>query len=211
MYSYELLFFFINYSKIKMFRRFKIFAALLLVITLLGCSSITVSMDYDPSADFSKYKTYKWSSTEDSTDILLKNKLVLNRTYRAIDKTLKSQGFTKVESNPDFIVYPHAGTKEKVKVNTWDYGYSGWWSAGQPYDYIDDSVTNITYYTENTLFIDIVDAANDQLIWRGVGIGFDDSSSSPEESVKKNDEAVAKILKNYPPQKKNDKINGGLL
>ncbi len=194
-----------------MFKKFRIFAVLLLVITLLGCSSVTVSMDYDPSADFSKYKTYTWSSVKDSTDILAQNNLLFNRVYRAIDESLQSKGFVKVESNPNIIVYPHASTKEKVRIDTWDYGYSSWWED-YPYDYMGTSLsTNITYYTVGSLFIDIVDASDNQLIWRGMGTGFNDTPNSPEESMQKIRKVVIKILENYPPQQKNNKINGGLL
>jgi len=194
-----------------MFSRYAIFIVVMLIIILSGCSSVTVSTDYDPAADFSKFKTYTWSSVKDSTDILAKNELLLHRVYKAIDKSLQSKDFTKVESNPDIIIYPHAITKERAKIDTWDYGYSAWW-GNDPYGMIGNDVsTNITYYIEGSLLIDIVSAADSQLVWRGVGTGFDDTPSSPKESTENIIEVVTKILKEYPPQQKNDEIDGGLL
>ncbi len=188
-----------------MLKKFSLVIALLVLIFFVGCSGITITTDYDPSADFSKYKTYTWSTVKDSADILAKNNLLLKRVYAVIDKSLQSKGFTKVETAPDIIIYPHAFTKEKARIDTWDYGYSGWWD-NYPYDYFGyDIQTNITYYTEGSLIIDIVDANDNQLVWRGVGTGFNDKPTSPRKSMENINKVVTKILKRYPPEEEASK------
>ena len=179
---------------------FKLLLIPVLLIGFLGCSSVSVSTDYDQSVDFSGYKTYQWGSAKDPSDVLLKNQLLLNRVFEAIDNTLGPKGFSKVTSNPDFVVYPHAGTQEKTDVQSWGYGYGGWWGAG-PYG---GGNIDVTQYTEGTLYIDMVDMNKNQLIWRGVGKGILGDPSSPEESTKNVNNAVSQVLKDFPPQPKSN-------
>ncbi|MBE0571713.1 MAG: DUF4136 domain-containing protein [Ignavibacteriaceae bacterium] len=168
------------------------------LLALIGCSAVSVSTDYDPATDFNTYKTYKWGTANDPNDALLKNQLVLNRVYKAIDNSLTAKGFTKTDNNPDFVVYPHAGTKERTNIESWGYGYGGWWGAG-PYMGWPGGNIDVNQYTEGSLFIDIVDMTDNKLIWRGVGTGVVDAPSSPEEGSQKMNDAVAKILQDFPP------------
>ncbi len=49
--------------------------AVVLTAFLYSCSSLDISTDYDPTQDFSKYKTYRWARIKerDPNDILSKN------------------------------------------------------------------------------------------------------------------------------------------
>jgi hypothetical protein len=172
----------------------------LLLLWFVGCSSISVTQDYDTSINCSDYKPYEWGTAKNPNDVPQKNQLVLERVYKAIDNTLGSKGFTKVTSNPDFVVHPHAGTQEKTDVQNWGYGYGGWWGAG-PYG---GRNIDVTQYTEGTLYIDMVDMKKNQLIWRGVGTGILGDPSTPDESTKNVNNAVAQVLKNFPPQPKSN-------
>jgi hypothetical protein len=172
------------------------------IIGLISCSSVSVSTDYDQSVNFSQYKTYKWGGADNPNDVLQKNQLILQRVYNAIDTALLAKGFTKVESDPDFVAYPHAGTQEKTDVTSWGYGYGGWWGAGGYGGYRGGNI-DVTQYTEGTLFIDMVDNKKKKLIWRGTGSGIVNPPSSPQESAEKVNNAVAKVLEDFPPQGKN--------
>ena len=174
---------------------------MVLLLAFVGCSSVSVTSDYDPQADFTKYKTYKWGTANDPNDALLKNQIVADRVYAAIDNALGAKGFTKTESSPDFIVYPHAGTKERTNVDTWGYGYGGWWGGG-PYLGNPGGNIDISHYTEGSLFIDMVDMSTNKLIWRGVGKGVVNPPSSPEQGQQNMNDAVTKILQDFPPQPK---------
>lgn len=183
-----------------MSKSFKLLIVPILVIGFLGCSSVSISSDYDPGVDFSSYKTYKLGADNDPNDILLTSQLVLKRVYEAIDITMGSKGFTKVTSNPDFVVYPHAGTQGKTDETSWGYGYSGWWGAGP---YMGGNI-DVTQYTEGTLYIDMVDMKKNQLMWRGVSEGILGDPSTPFESTQKVDDAVSQVLKDFPPQPKSN-------
>ena len=172
--------------------------SIVLLLAFVGCSSVSVSTDFDPNINFGKYKTYKWGTANDPNDALMKNQLVLDRVYKAIDISLGAKGFTKTETNPDFVVYPHAGTKERANIDTWGYGYGGWWGGG-PYMGYPGGNIDVSYYKEGTLFIDMVDMSDNKLIWRGVGTGVVNQPSSPEEGTQFINNAVSQILEKFPP------------
>ena len=178
---------------------------LLGVITVLGfviiqtsCSSVKVSSDYDPSQDFSSYKTYKWYDGEPNpNDALAKNQLAQRRVFTAVDSNLQLKGFTKVTSDDaDFIVNAHAGVAEKMRVD--NYGYRGygwydpWWG---PYG----GYTSVSYYDEGSLVIDVVDSKEKELSWRGIGTATLKDHSSVEDAVYFINDVVSRIMVGFPP------------
>ena len=60
--------------------------------------------------------------------------------------------------------------------------------------------TTVTRTTEGTLFIDIIDANKKELIWQGEGNGY--LTKRTEDKEARINEFVAKILAQYPPEKK---------
>lgn len=58
---------------------------------------------------------------------------------------------------------------------------------------------DIYEYEEGSLILDFVDPKTKNLIWRGSGKAQVDSAMTPESRDKLINEAVAKILKNFPP------------
>ena len=83
-------------------------------------------------------------------------------------------------------------------MNVTDYGYryGSWWG---PYPY--GRNIDVSYYTQASVIIDFVDNAKDELVWRGIGTGVVQESGTPEERQERIDNAVAKILEQYPPTK----------
>lgn len=180
-------------------RAILIFSMSVLFIILTGCSSLTVRQDYDREYDFSQYKTYRWpaDSEMDKYDVLTKNSLAYKRVQTAVDKDLQAKGFSMRESGEtDFVVVAHAGVKEKMQIyqdGSGRYGwYDPWWG---PYG----GYTDVSYYKEGTLVIDIVDRKNKELAWRGIGTGVVKEYNNPDKMQKDLDAAVAKILDNFPP------------
>jgi len=174
-----------------------------LLFVFVGCSSLKVTTDFDPSQDFSKYKTYRWATSKEvnQNDELTKNPLIKKRVMKAIDKALQTKGFTKTENDPDFVVMIMAGTKEKMQVtNTgggYGYGrYGGWYDPWWgPYG----GSTHVSYYEEGSLVIDIVDWNQKELSWRGIGTGVVKEYSSQKEHQEALNEICAKILADFPP------------
>ena len=167
----------------------------LTVLFFTGCSSISTTSDYDPSVDFTSYNTFSiYDGTIEGSE-LETAPLVKKRILEAIENEMGKKGFTKDDSgNSDLIVFTQVGTTEKTNVTDYGYGYGSWWG---PYPY--GRNIDVSYYTQGSLIIDLVDNAKDELIWRGIGTAVVQDRGTPEERQKFIDEAVAKILSDYPP------------
>ena len=172
--------------------------SILTALVFLGCSSLTVTTDYDPSQDFSGYKTYRWATTQEvnPNDVLTKNPIVLNRVVKGINEALQEKGYVLAKEGeaPDFVVMTHAGLKTRMNVTHTRYGwYDPWWG---PYG----GSTQVSYYEEGSLVIDIIDWNEKELSWRGIGKGVvTQVSSNKEERQLEINKIVAKILEDFPP------------
>ena len=104
------------------------------------------------------------------------------------------------------MVIVHAGVKQKTQVTSYGgYGYGGygygryggyggygggWGGYG--------GGTDVYQYDETTLIIDIADFGKKELAWRGSGTGVVSETSDPEEMQEDIDDAVEKILDEFP-------------
>ena len=166
------------------------------VFIISGCSSIKVVSDFDPTQDFSEYKTYRWARVKELNpkNVLNKNNLLRKRIQAGVDKVLSKKGFEKLdEGDPDFVVFIHAGVQPRINVyHHSPYWYNPWWG---PYG----GYTSVSYYEQGTLVIDIVDNSQKELSWRGLGSGTVKGFSDPEELQEEIDFTVSKILEDFPP------------
>lgn len=181
-----------------MIRIFTLIIFAIVLISLISCGpGVTVRTDFDPGQDFTIYKTYQWWSGEQPQDDLNKAPLVKKRVINSVDKLLKEKGFELVESGEtDFIVMIHAGSEERMQVTNWGGGYGWydpWWG---PYG----GRTDVSYYEEGTLVIDIVDTKEKELSWRGLGTAIVKDRDAEEQQAFL-DMAVGKIMKDFPPKK----------
>lgn len=174
----------------------------LLLISLVGCSSVTVKSDYDPEYDFGKFKTYRWADASEinPNDELAKNPLILKRVQAAIDKELAAKGFELADSKEvDVVLLTHAGVKERTQIHQTGGGhYRGWYD---PYWGPYGGTTTVSQYEEGTLVIDIISWENKELAWRGMGTSILNDYSDPEKVTEVINNWVAKILAQFPPTK----------
>jgi hypothetical protein len=176
-----------------------------LILMYTGCSSVSVTTDHDPEADFSKYKTYLWYAGEmPADDNLSANPLVKKRVASSVEKDLESKGFTKgADGKADLVVIISAGSKEKMQVTNYGYGGYGYgrygrgWGGGYGGSY-----TDVHYYEETTLLIDLIDVELKELVWRGSGTGTVKSYDDQQEMQEAIDAVVAKIMYDFPPTPK---------
>ena len=183
-----------------------VFFTFVLLVTFVGCSSISTSTDYDPTVDFTQYKTYMWFAGEmPADDELGKYPLVKKRVANSVEKALEAKGYTKgTEDNYDFVVIIHAGTKEKMQMNTYNYGGYGYGGYGRGWGGHGGgmSTTDVNYYDEATLIVDIADADKKELAWRGTATGIiSKSQKSQAEAQADADEVVNEIMADFPPGK----------
>ena len=173
-------------------------------LSLISCSSVKYSTDFDPTQDFSKYKTYRFTnpSEVDPKDLLNQYPLIKKRVMSAIEQDFAAKGFKESEEgDPDFVVVLTAGSKERMQVtNTGGYGYGGWYGGYHGYGPGYGGSTYVSYYDEGTLVIDIVDWKEKELSFRGTATGtLSKKEKTPEESQADIDELVKNILSKFPP------------
>ena len=176
-------------------RSFKITAVLLLfVLVLTSCNSVKVATDYDQSVSFDQYDTFAFFKPGiDKAEI---SDLDKKRILRAIEDELMEQGLTKSD-NPDLLVSIFTKTNKNVNIynNNFAYGYGwGWhpwyWGAGP---------NTITSTTEGTLYIDLIDAQQKELVWQGMGTAA--LAKDVDRKQERINEIVEEILEKYPPRR----------
>lgn len=175
----------------------KILILCLTGLLLSSCATIDVATDYDKEVNFNQYQTYAFFKPGiDKAEI---SDLDKKRILRAIDFELSQKGMTKSE-NPDVLVSIFTQTKEKVNVYQNNFGYGWGWS---PYYW--GGAGQVSSYTsiEGTLFIDLIDAERNELVWQGLGTGV--LSQKMERKEEKIREIVKEILNKYPPEKDDKK------
>jgi len=173
----------------------KILFAVFTFLLISGCSSISVNSDYDIYADFSKYKTFYVYNGVIKDSRLESVPLAKKRVYDAIETEMQKKGFTNEDSTKaELIIYAQATTAEKLNVNSYGYSYGYGWG---PYPY--GRNIDVSYFTQGSLIIDFVDNENDQLVWRGIGTAVIQDKGTPEERKQFINEAVTKILDQFPP------------
>lgn len=169
-------------------------------LALAACSSVTVNQDWDPSASFDGLRTWAWqSSTPDVTgNPRLDDPLVHGRIQSAIEKSLATKGLSKTTAKPDLLVAYHIALEQKLDAHTIYTGYGpyrGWYGVG-------GAQTVVDTYDVGTLLIDFIRPETNNVIWRGSGQSRIQELKTPEEREARVQDAVDRILEQYPPGKK---------
>ncbi|MGH7596601.1 MAG: DUF4136 domain-containing protein [bacterium] len=157
---------------------------LLLCGGFISCSSVAVKSDFDANANFAQYKTFDFMPHR--TGNPLNNK----RIEAAIKQELIAKGLQKqAAGKPDLLVAYHTNVKDKIDVDTYGYRYGRYGRRVGTY-------TTVQKYQQGTVVVDLVDAKERELVWRGWAKG-EASESIAKEKI---DDTIAKILAKYPPQ-----------
>jgi len=160
-----------------------------------GCSGISTTSDWDQSYDFSGLSTYAWMEQGLEGGV---SEIMLRRMYAAIDEDLTAKGLRKADrpGSADVLIAYHTGTQDRQQYDTYGYGAGGWWGG---YWGGGMTTTTVRTYSEGTLILDVIDRQSNELVWRGSASKTIDDMDSPEQRVQTVQDAVAKLLKDFPP------------
>jgi hypothetical protein len=159
-------------------------------------AQVKATYDFDKTVDFSQYKTFKF--TDEALNYQMQE-LNRKRIIEAIKGQLMARGITEAE-DADVLVNFHINAQQEQRqtANTNYYGaagrYSYRWGGG-----FSTTTIDVESYIAGTVFIDLIDANSNELVWQGRGEGTYQEDISPEKRINK---GVAKIFKNYPPKVK---------
>jgi hypothetical protein len=176
----------------------------ILVALSSACSSARTHYDYDPDADFSRWRAYAWypiGSPPTGRD----SPLLHDRIVSTIERVLGEAGFVRIlNGEPDFYVNYHLSPEERLDVVTLNDVYVGgphmrhWEGAG--WGGMAWTETRVEQFEEGTLIIDFVDPLRRQLAWRGSGTRRLSREPRGHQVTHRVNEAVEEILGQFPPQ-----------
>ncbi len=174
---------------------------LTMCVAATGCASDNLRSDYDPTADFSQYKTYNFFADAGPESTNYQSFFSQYMTV-AISREMEARGYT-MSDDPDLLINFNAILREKTDVRTTPapmyggyYGYrGGFYDPWMGYGYAQE--THVSQYTEGTFNIDLVDARKKKLVWEAVGVGriTEKLLENLEERV---DAGVARAFAKYP-------------
>ena len=160
-----------------------------------ACSTISVTTDWDRSANLGALRTYSWMpAPKEAPPPFMGNSIVEKRVTDAVERDLAAKGIHRDDASPSFRIAVHTLTRDVLSVQTWPstWGYS--WHAHHTGAW--DERVEVNQYTEGTLLLDFVDPASQNLLWRGVARSVIDENTGSQEFV---DEVIGKLLAEYPP------------
>mgnify|MGYP002713018664 FL=1 len=174
----------------------------LLLVLLSACTS-NVVVDYDRDTRFSAYKSYMLlpKSVESTKDKRLDSPFIDRRVVQAIQKNMAARGFTYSESSPDMKIEYQIDLKHEVAsdgsgVTMLIGGGSG--GVGMGFGYAVPS-SDVASHEVGRITIDMKDAANGKLLWRGSSSQRLRDPSKPEDSEAFVNEVVGEIIGEFPP------------
>lgn len=174
-------------------------------VSLLSVIATAQDVRYNFSADtdFNKFKTYKWIQIR---NVEPPDQLTDQQIKTAIDTELAKKGLRRVDENEpaDLLIGYQVSTSSEKQLTMYnsDWGYGPGWGRGWYGPTGGMSTGQTSTIVIGQLDLDMYDAAAKDLVWRGTASKTLDTKAKPEKRQKNLQKGVAKLLKNYPPEKK---------
>ncbi len=169
----------------------------LLLPILVACSQFGVRSSRDPSADFTRLRTYAWLPRDqaDVTDQRVLDRYIDARIRTAVDRELGGKGFRPASAGePDFYLNYRLATEpaDAVKGGRRPYYGPGWGAWPGAETLLRES------YDAGTLFLGALEPASKRAIWLGSAQARLLPHISLEKRAKRVDDAVHAILADFP-------------
>jgi hypothetical protein len=170
--------------------RFLVLAGLI-HLAASGLLAQQVTYNFMPGTDFSKYHTFKWVDIPSNVH---PNQIVSQEIKDAVNNVLASKGLNQATGDTaDLYVGYQCSVDQERQWNAW--GSGGRFMGGM------GSATSSTI-SNGTLAVDFYDPTSKELIWRGSATKTLNPSGNQQKDMEKLNNAVAKLLKNFPPPQK---------
>ncbi len=171
------------------------------LIPLLGMAAAGLAQDvrynFDKNVDFSRFKTYKWVEIRGGEQL---DEITANQLRAAIDDELAKKGLQRVEGDDaDLYTTLQVATRQEREATIYDpgWGYGPGWRGGGGISTVQTNTILV-----GSVALDMYDAAQRQLVWRGVATKTVDVNAKPEKREKNMRKGAEKLLKHYPPEEK---------
>jgi len=154
-----------------------------------GAWAQKTNVDWDKSADFESYNTFVWVGSDE--DLSESDPLWHDRVVNGIKERLVAGGMTELSNDetPDVYVTYFASESQKTRIQTshmgYGYGDDFYYGGGMS---MGSSTSRVITYDQGTLIIDIWDADEEKLVWRGT------STDTVVDNTKKMEKRLNKML-----------------
>lgn len=178
--------------------------ASLMTIVLAACASgPTIQSDFDPSIDFSQYKTYGFFNPMGIEGPNYSS--IYGAIFRdAIGQEMDARGYV-LSDEPDLLINVSGRLQDKTKVTTTSDPYMGGYYYGYRRGFYDPWVgygygttTHVSNYTEGTVNVDMVDRMQKRMIWEGVAVGRVNEKKSNDERRAAIYAGIKQMFAGYP-------------
>jgi hypothetical protein len=174
--------------QLRLARTLRRMGLLLLVSLVAGCASgPTIITNSAPDFNLADYRTFDFIQPL-SSDRGNVRSIISTHLIDASTRELEMAGLRRVDGNADLLVNFFVTTRETIQTRPSSsasmhhgrgrYGTWSGWSAGV-------STTEVVQRTEGTIAVDVIDAAQNLLVWEGA------ASGRVTDSVRQNIEEVA--------------------
>jgi hypothetical protein len=155
-----------------------------------GARAQKVTLEFDQTIDFSKYRTFAIRDGQlNSRNPALNSPLVKKQIEADIQNDLTAKGLTMVTNGAsDLNIRYTFGAARKTEIEAYP---AGWYGLGTRYVRVP--------YAEGTLVIDLRDPKTRSLVWRAIAA---EEKSDATKIQGKLDDMVKKSIDKYPPKKK---------
>jgi hypothetical protein len=175
-------------------------AVVLGLVSAAGPARAAAKYDYDPSADFTKYRSFRWigdgpgaaqrqARAKGNAPARQLSPLVEKQVGESVKAQLQTKGLEYLDqgATADLGVAIHTGKQREIVGYGWGPRYVG--------------PRRVEVDVDGVLTIDLVDRKAKELVWRG-SIEVESLKEDPEKLHQQIDNLVEKVLKNYPPRPK---------
>ena len=173
---------------------------LLLILFVFTAPAVAqkIKVNFDKSADFSKFKTFSWTRGAPPTNPLI-NQIIID----GVEQSLAAKGMTKVNDGGDLLISLAVAIQYDIQVAQQSRGNTGSdiqtgipTSAGLPFD-----------VRKGSLVIDMENPAAKSIVWHGMAsdtLRYEPSGDMQKDAKKVEGrlrKAVDKLMNKYPPSK----------
>jgi hypothetical protein len=144
-----------------------------------------VKVDYDPHADFTRFKTWSWRKGTPAP-----NPAADQRLREDIETRLAARGLKRVDQGGDLEVVYHAAGENRIGVE----------KLGYKEPDFETEAKRVTYVRVGTVLMDMIEASSGRVVWRGQAQGI--ANPAYKDVVSKIDAAVDKLFEQFPVAKR---------
>jgi hypothetical protein len=175
-----------------------LFCALLIVLVAVLPLFAKTAVDFDPSLDFSKYKTFAFlGGVENLLMVDVNPDLLNNRVHHSVARELIKKGLREVRpgENPGLVVRYWANPSQQVNVAA-----LGKWAPYSPFigshwSWLYDSVS-ASSAKQDSLIVDLIDPKTKNLAWR---LYLIHKLTNADKDWNKADDELARAFESFPP------------